>query len=50
MLDFLNCFRSDASTNILVCSRARGGLLMERMELVAELWQENLKVETSKPF
>ncbi|XP_020236018.1 eIF-2-alpha kinase GCN2 isoform X2 [Cajanus cajan] len=44
-LDFLNCFRSEASTNILVCSRGGGGLLVERMELVAELWEENFKAE-----
>ncbi|KAK4566735.1 hypothetical protein RGQ29_002837 [Quercus rubra] len=37
--------RSEASTNILVCSRGGGGLLVERMELVAELWEENIKAE-----
>ncbi|CAJ1933325.1 unnamed protein product [Sphenostylis stenocarpa] len=37
--------RADASTNILVCSRGGGGLLVERMELVAELWEENFKAE-----
>ncbi|XP_027353753.1 eIF-2-alpha kinase GCN2 isoform X2 [Abrus precatorius] len=37
--------RSEASTNILVCSRGGGGLLVERMELVAELWEENFKAE-----
>nr|XP_007131951.1 hypothetical protein PHAVU_011G054400g [Phaseolus vulgaris]ESW03945.1 hypothetical protein PHAVU_011G054400g [Phaseolus vulgaris] len=37
--------RNEVSTNILVCSRGGGGLLVERMELVAELWEENLKAE-----
>ncbi|CAJ2679073.1 unnamed protein product [Trifolium pratense] len=37
--------RNEASTSILVCSRGGGGLLVERMELVAELWQENFKAE-----
>ncbi|KAL1361870.1 hypothetical protein HN51_010188 [Arachis hypogaea] len=35
--------RNEASTSVLVCSRGGGGLLMERMELVAELWEENFK-------
>ncbi|XP_062173288.1 eIF-2-alpha kinase GCN2 isoform X4 [Alnus glutinosa] len=37
--------RNEASTIILVCSRGGGGLLVERMELVAELWEENIKAE-----
>ncbi|KAF2322118.1 hypothetical protein GH714_006971 [Hevea brasiliensis] len=37
--------RNEASTNILVCSRGGGGLLVERMELVAELWEANIKAE-----
>ncbi|CAA0833246.1 Probable serine/threonine-protein kinase GCN2 [Striga hermonthica] len=37
--------RYDTGTNILVCSRGGGGLLLERMELVAELWEENIKAE-----
>ncbi|GLT96768.1 hypothetical protein SLE2022_143680 [Rubroshorea leprosula] len=37
--------RNQATTNILVCSRGGGGLLVERMELVAELWEENIKAE-----
>ncbi|GMJ08489.1 GENERAL CONTROL NON-DEPRESSIBLE 2, ARABIDOPSIS THALIANA GENERAL CONTROL NON-DEPRESSIBLE 2 [Hibiscus trionum] len=37
--------RNEATTSILVCSRGGGGLLMERMELVAELWEENIKAE-----
>ncbi|KAM4106014.1 hypothetical protein ACB094_04G035100 [Castanea mollissima] len=37
--------RNEASTSILVCSRGGGGLLVERMELVAELWEENIKAE-----
>ncbi|KAM7279903.1 hypothetical protein ACFE04_007037 [Oxalis oulophora] len=37
--------RNEANTNVLVCSRGGGGLLVERMELVAELWDENIKAE-----
>lgn len=37
--------RNDNGMNILVCSRGGGGLLLERMELVAELWEENIKAE-----
>ncbi|XP_021290176.1 eIF-2-alpha kinase GCN2 isoform X1 [Herrania umbratica] len=37
--------RNEATTSILVCSRGGGGLLIERMELVAELWKENIKAE-----
>ncbi|TYH49682.1 hypothetical protein ES332_D10G153100v1 [Gossypium tomentosum] len=37
--------RNEATTSILVCSRGGGGLLIERMELVAELWEENIKAE-----
>ncbi|KAI4324306.1 hypothetical protein L6164_023858 [Bauhinia variegata] len=36
--------RNEASASILVCSRGGGGLLEERMELVAELW-ENFKAD-----
>ncbi|XP_059632903.1 eIF-2-alpha kinase GCN2 isoform X3 [Cornus florida] len=45
-------FRNDISINVLVCSRGGGGLLKERMELVAELWDESIKAEfvpTSDP-
>ncbi|XP_012065156.1 eIF-2-alpha kinase GCN2 isoform X2 [Jatropha curcas] len=38
-------FRNEACTNILVCSRGGGGLLVERMELVAELWEANIKAQ-----
>ncbi|XP_038986780.1 eIF-2-alpha kinase GCN2 isoform X4 [Phoenix dactylifera] len=38
-------FRAESSTNVLVCSRGGGGLLQERMALVAELWQANIKAE-----
>ncbi|RAL54983.1 hypothetical protein DM860_013679 [Cuscuta australis] len=38
-------YRNDMGTKILVCSRGGGGLLVERMELVAELWEENIKAE-----
>ncbi|KAK4286606.1 hypothetical protein QN277_003135 [Acacia crassicarpa] len=37
--------KNEASTNILVCSRGGGGLLTERMELVAELWEKDFKAE-----
>ncbi|KAJ6991384.1 hypothetical protein NC653_019544 [Populus alba x Populus x berolinensis] len=35
--------RNEAATAVLVCSRGGGGLLVERMELVSELWEENIK-------
>ncbi|XP_052207319.1 eIF-2-alpha kinase GCN2 isoform X3 [Diospyros lotus] len=38
-------FRYDVSISVLVCSRGGGGLLEERMELVAELWEENIRAE-----
>ncbi|XP_020589730.1 eIF-2-alpha kinase GCN2 isoform X2 [Phalaenopsis equestris] len=38
-------FRIEVNTNVLVCSKGGGGLLLERMELVAELWQANMKAE-----
>ncbi|KAK9288122.1 hypothetical protein L1049_016570 [Liquidambar formosana] len=38
-------FRNEASTTVLVCSRGGGGLLEERMELVAELWDQNIKAQ-----
>ncbi|KAH7572811.1 hypothetical protein JRO89_XS03G0018000 [Xanthoceras sorbifolium] len=37
--------RNETSTSVLVCSRGGGGLLVERMELVAELWEENIKAQ-----
>ncbi|XP_015058297.1 eIF-2-alpha kinase GCN2 isoform X3 [Solanum pennellii] len=37
--------RYDIVTNVLVCSRGGGGLLIERMELLAELWEENIRAE-----
>ncbi|XP_078447574.1 protein kinase family protein isoform X2 [Wolffia australiana] len=43
-LEIKQC-RSDLGFSILVCSRGGGGMLEERMELVAELWQANLKAE-----
>lgn len=36
--------RVELNINVLVCSKGGGGLLLERMELVAELWQANMKV------
>ncbi|KAH7681285.1 Non-specific serine/threonine protein kinase protein [Dioscorea alata] len=38
-------FRCENHIGILVCSKGGGGLLQERMEIVAELWQANLKAE-----
>ncbi|KAM7486980.1 hypothetical protein LguiA_002989 [Lonicera macranthoides] len=38
-------FRNDGGISVLICSRGGGGLLEERMELVAELWEENVKAE-----
>ncbi|KAL6528004.1 hypothetical protein OROHE_014954 [Orobanche hederae] len=38
-------YLNDIGISILVCSRGGGGLLVERMELVAELWEENIKAE-----
>lgn len=49
-LSFFNMNRNDIGTNVLVCSRGGGGLLFERMELVAELWEENIKVSNPISF
>lgn len=45
----LQTCRNDVGINVLVCSRGGGGLLVERMELVAELWEENIKVSDIIP-
>ena len=37
-------FRIEPSISVLVCSKGGGGLLNERMELVADLWKANIKV------
>eukprot|EP01018_Ginkgo_biloba_P015528 Gb_22304 [translate_table: standard] len=37
--------RSETGAVVLVCSRGGGGLLKERMEVVAELWAANIKAE-----
>jgi translation initiation factor 2-alpha kinase 4 len=37
-------FRIEHSISVLVCSKGGGGLLNERMELVEELWEANIKV------
>ncbi|XP_066344278.1 eIF-2-alpha kinase GCN2-like [Miscanthus floridulus] len=37
--------RIEPSISVLVCSRGGGGLLTERMELVAELWKANIKAQ-----
>lgn len=37
--------RIDPSINVLVCSRGGGGLLQERLDLVTELWQANIRAE-----
>ncbi|GAB4825465.1 eukaryotic translation initiation factor 2-alpha kinase [Ancistrocladus abbreviatus] len=44
---FVDCkpLRCEANVNILVCSKGGGGLLEERMELAAELWESNIKAE-----
>lgn len=39
--------RNDIGMSVLVCSRGGGGLLVERMELVAEMWEVNIKVTLS---
>ncbi|KAH9310730.1 hypothetical protein KI387_025765, partial [Taxus chinensis] len=38
-------FKTETGTSVLVCSRGGGGLLKERMEVVAELWDANIKAE-----
>jgi translation initiation factor 2-alpha kinase 4 len=43
-LDTFFYFRIEHSISVLVCSKGGGGLLNERMELVAELWEANIKV------
>lgn len=37
--------RSEAYASVLVCSKGGGGLLEERMEIVVELWEANIKAE-----
>ncbi|PKA56267.1 putative serine/threonine-protein kinase GCN2 [Apostasia shenzhenica] len=37
--------RIEHNVNVLVCSKGGGGLLQERMELVSELWQANMRAE-----
>ncbi|XP_006852117.2 eIF-2-alpha kinase GCN2 isoform X1 [Amborella trichopoda] len=37
--------RTETCSKVLVCSRGGGGLLEERMELVSELWQANIKAD-----
>ncbi|KAG8082505.1 hypothetical protein GUJ93_ZPchr0014g47605 [Zizania palustris] len=37
--------RIEPSISVLVCSRGGGGLLNARMELVAELWEANIKAQ-----
>lgn len=41
----LKPIRHEGSTSFLVCSRGGGGLLLERMELVVELWEEKIKAQ-----
>ncbi|KAL1189722.1 eIF-2-alpha kinase GCN2 [Cardamine amara subsp. amara] len=41
----LRPIRNEGSTSVLVCSRGGGGLLVQRMELVAELWEKSIKAE-----
>ncbi|CAM6107497.1 unnamed protein product [Calypogeia fissa] len=35
----------DAAAEVLVCSKGGGGLLLERMEIVNDLWSANIKAE-----
>ncbi|XP_024962899.1 eIF-2-alpha kinase GCN2 isoform X1 [Cynara cardunculus var. scolymus] len=44
-VDIYRPFRNDSSRSILVCSRGGGGLLEKRMELVAELWEDDIKAQ-----
>ncbi|KAK9059086.1 hypothetical protein SSX86_021705 [Deinandra increscens subsp. villosa] len=44
-VDIYKPFRNDSSRSVLVCSRGGGGLLEKRMELVAELWEDDIKAE-----
>ncbi|KAI3756674.1 hypothetical protein L1987_56496 [Smallanthus sonchifolius] len=44
-VDISRPFRNDSSRSVLVCSRGGGGLLEKRMELVAELWEDDIKAE-----
>ncbi|MQL83030.1 hypothetical protein Taro_015514 [Colocasia esculenta] len=37
--------RSEPTYSFLICSKGGGGMLEERMELAAELWQANMKAE-----
>ncbi|KMT15732.1 hypothetical protein BVRB_3g057120 isoform A [Beta vulgaris subsp. vulgaris] len=37
--------RIEGSASVLVCSKGGGGLLEERMEIVVELWDANIKAE-----
>ncbi|KAJ0977160.1 hypothetical protein J5N97_012634 [Dioscorea zingiberensis] len=41
----IRTFRCENNIGTLVCSKGGGGLLQERMDIVAELWQANLKAE-----
>ncbi|CAN8280057.1 unnamed protein product [Cochlearia groenlandica] len=41
----LRPIRNEVNTSVLVCSRGGGGLLVQRMELVAELWEKSIKAE-----
>uniref|UniRef100_A0A1J3D0H7 non-specific serine/threonine protein kinase n=1 Tax=Noccaea caerulescens TaxID=107243 RepID=A0A1J3D0H7_NOCCA len=41
----LRPIRNEVNTSVLVCSRGGGGLLVQRMELVAELWERSIKAE-----
>ncbi|XP_022150410.1 eIF-2-alpha kinase GCN2 isoform X2 [Momordica charantia] len=41
----LKPIRNEGSTSVLICSRGGGGLLLERMELAGELWEEKIKAQ-----
>ncbi|KAL8263633.1 hypothetical protein R6Q59_021763 [Mikania micrantha] len=44
-VDIYKSFRNDSSRRVLVCSRGGGGLLEQRMDLVAELRKDGIKAE-----
>nr|GEX49592.1 eIF-2-alpha kinase GCN2 isoform X1 [Tanacetum cinerariifolium]GEX51228.1 eIF-2-alpha kinase GCN2 isoform X1 [Tanacetum cinerariifolium] len=44
-VDICRPFRNESSKSVLVCSRGGGGLLEKRMELVSELWEDDIKAE-----
>lgn len=45
-MELYSCSKQEASAEVLVCSRGGSGLLAERLQVVAELWAANIKVES----